>query len=215
MEQQAARETQEIVLRNYIQKDTPENVYRTLQGYHYLVISLFLFWMLVRALQIVGTQFYSVSDTAILLMPVEIRAGIFGALICVLCGAFNLTVSYGISVKERWGWWLGLIGMCWGIDQAVGDATIATLANQNVMIPLIHISIAGALCLLLCWLIYVQLSPGMRFKFDVRTRPKIALFIGGIAGLVLGIFFLACIWPAAMKLPPSIGAQKAISQNQP
>lgn len=215
MEQQLTRDTQEIVLRNYIQKDTPENKYRTLQSYHFGMICLFLFWMFVRVLEVLGTQFYTVSDTAVSLMPVEIRAGIFGAFICVLCAAFNLAVSYGISVKESWGWWLALIGLCWGIVQMAGDSVIATMTRESMVVPVLHISISFVLCLLICWLIHVQLSPGMRVKFDVQAKPWVALIVGCLGGLTLGVIFLASVWPKEPTFSKTGNIREALVQRQP
>ncbi|MFM7518051.1 MAG: hypothetical protein ACKO3V_13995, partial [Pirellula sp.] len=123
--------TKEVVLRNYIPRDTPENVYRSLRGYHYLVLGVFAFWTMVRVATIAGKHYYSVSQTAESLMPVEIRCGSLGALICVLFAAFNLVTAVGLATKEPWGWWLALIGLTWGIVQSLGDGLIAVYFSQS------------------------------------------------------------------------------------
>ncbi|MFY8073267.1 MAG: hypothetical protein ACOVNQ_16365, partial [Pirellula sp.] len=86
-------EAQEVVLRNYVPSDTPENVYRSLQGFYFSILGLFAFWTLLRIVTIMGKHYYSVSQTAESLMPVEIRCGALGALICVLFAAFNLITA--------------------------------------------------------------------------------------------------------------------------
>ena len=185
---------QDLVLRSYVPRDTPENIYRTLQGYHLGLVGLFLFWTLVRAVSVLGTQVYIVSETAITFMPVEVRSGVFGALICVLLAAFNLTCAYGVLIKETWGWWLGLVGLVWGLWQCLGDAFIAVAASQGVLPSTVHLLIALGLFLTLGWLIYVFLSPGMQAKFEVRARPMIALGISASVSLLLAICFFACVW---------------------
>lgn len=57
--------TREVVLRNYIPRDTPENVYRSLRGFHYLIIGIFTFWTLLRIATILGKHYYDVSETAV------------------------------------------------------------------------------------------------------------------------------------------------------
>ncbi len=188
--------TQEVVLRNYVPRDTPENVYRSLRGYHYALLGLFLFWILVRVATIAGKHYYSVSETAQALMPVEIRCGSVGALICVLFAAYNLTTVVGLFVKEAWGWWLALVGMFWGIVQSLGDGIIGMFYSQSAIVIAWHATIGLALCFVLSWLIHIHLSPGMRVKFDVNTKTEVATGIGILGGLILGLCFIAWVWSA-------------------
>jgi hypothetical protein len=187
-------QAKEVVLRNYIPKDTPENVYRTLQSYHYLIVGLFTFWTFVRVAAIAGKHFVNVSETAIAMMPVEIRSGAVGALICVILAAFNLTTAYGVFTKETWGWWLALIGMFWGIFQSFGDLAIETWISSGMLVSALHISIALGLCVLLGWLISIHSSAGMRVKFGVQVGRPLALGLGLTAGLILGLIFLVWAW---------------------
>jgi hypothetical protein len=202
-QQQTATQAKEVVLRSYVPKDTPENVYRALRGYHYVLVGMFLFWVVVRVLCVVGTQFFKVSETAVALMPVEIRSGTLGALICVLYAAFNLTTAFGLLVKEPWGWWVGLVGLCWGITQSIADASIAVAYSQSAFVTTMHALIAIGLCLWLSWLIRIHLSPGMKVKFDVQTKSSAALGAAMAGGFVLGIVFLAIVWKL---LPASVSA---------
>lgn len=202
-QEQTVTETQDVVLRSYVPKDTPENAYRALQGYHYVLVGMFLFLVVVRALCIFGTQFFKVSETAVALMPVEIRSGTLGTLICVLCAAFNLLTAFGLLVKEPWGWWIGLVGLCWGITQSISDASIAVAYSQSAFVTTMHALIAIGLCLWFAWLIRIHLSPGMKVKFDVQSKSSVALGAAMAGGFVLGIVFLAIVWKL---LPASISA---------
>lgn len=186
--------TKEVVLRNYIPRDTPENIYRSLRGYHYLVLGVFAFWTMVRVATIASKHYYSVSQTAESLMPVEIRCGSFGALICVLFAAFNLVTAVGLATKEPWGWWMALIGLTWGIVQSLGDGLIAVFFSQSTLVSAFHVAIGLAICLALGWLIHIHLSPGMRVKFEVSTKTAIATGVGIAGGLFLGVCFLAWVW---------------------
>ncbi|MFM9061445.1 MAG: hypothetical protein ACKOOI_00195 [Pirellula sp.] len=188
--------TKEVVLRNYIPRDTPENVYLSLRGYHYLVLGVFAFWTMVRVATIAGKHYYSVSQTAESLMPVEIRGGSLGALICVLFAAFNLITAVGLASKESWGWWLALIGLTWGIVQGLGDGLIAVYFSQSALVSAFHVAIGLAMCLALGWLIYIHLSPGMRVKFEVSTKTEIASAVGIAGGVILGVCFVAWVWSA-------------------
>jgi len=42
-QQQTATQAKEVVLRSYVPKDTPENLYRALRGYHYVLVGMFFF----------------------------------------------------------------------------------------------------------------------------------------------------------------------------
>jgi hypothetical protein len=189
-------EAQEVVLRNYVPSDTPENVYRSLQGFYFSILGLFAFWTLLRIVTIMGKHYYSVSQTAESLMPVEIRCGALGALICVLFAAFNLITAVGLAAKESWGWWLALIGLTWGIVQGIGDGLIAVFFSQSSLVSAFHVSIGLAMCFVLGWLIHIHLSPGMRMKFDVSTKTAIAAGAGISGGLILGVCFIAWVWSA-------------------
>lgn len=184
----------EVVLRNYIPRDTPENVYRSLRGYHYLILGVFAFWTMVRVATIAGKHYYSVSQTAESLMPVEIRCGSLGALICVLFAAFNLVTAVGLATKEPWGWWMALIGLTWGIVQGIGDGLIAVFFGQSALESAFHVSIGLAMCFVLGWLIHIHLSPGMKVKFEVSTKTAIATGVGILGGLILGIGFVVWVW---------------------
>lgn len=191
-----AFEAREVVLRNYIPRDTPENVYRSLRGYHYLFLGIFAFWAMIRVATIAGKHYYSVSQTAESLMPVEIRCGSLGALICVLFAAFNLVTAVGLATKEPWGWWLALIGLTWGIVQGLGDGLIAVYFSQSALVSSFHVAIGLAICLILGWLIHIHLSPGMKVKFEVSTKTAIAAGVGLASGVILGVCFVAWVWSA-------------------
>lgn len=186
--------TKEVVLRNYISRDTPENIYRSLRGYHYLVLGVFAFWTMVRVATIASKHYYSVSQTAESLMPVEIRCGSMGALICVLFASFNLITVVGLASKESWGWWLALIGLTWGIVQGLGDGLIAVFFSQSTLVSAFHVAIGLAMSFVLGWLVHIHLSPGMRVKFEVSTKTAIAAWVGIAGGLFLGVCFLAWVW---------------------
>ncbi len=186
--------TREVVLRNYIPRDTPENIYRSLRGYHYLVLGVFAFWTMVRVATIASKHYYSVSQTAESLMPVEIRCGSMGALICVLFASFNLITVVGLASKESWGWWLALIGLTWGIVQGLGDGLIAVFFSQSALVSGFHVAIGLAMSFVLGWLVHIHLSPGMRVKFEVSTKTAIAACVGIAGGLFLGVCFLAWVW---------------------
>lgn len=188
--------TKEVVLRNYIPRDTPENIYRSLRGYHYLVLGVFAFWAMVRVATIASKHYYSVSQTAESLLPVEIRCGSLGALICVLFAAFNLVTAVGLATKEPWGWWMALIGLTWGIVQSLGDGLIAVFFSQSTLVSAFHVAIGLAMCLALGWLIHIHLSPGMRVKFEVSTKTAIAAGVGIAGGVILGVCFVAWVWSA-------------------
>lgn len=188
--------TKEVVLRNYIPRDTPENIYRSLRGYHYLVLGVFAFWTMVRVATIASKHYYSVSQTAESLMPVEIRCGSLGALICVLFAAFNLVTAVGLATKEPWGWWMALIGLTWGIVQSLGDGLIAVFFSQSTLVSAFHVATGLAMCLALGWLIHIHLSPGMRVKFEVSTKTAIAAGFGIAGGVILGVCFVAWVWSA-------------------
>jgi hypothetical protein len=191
-----------LVLRSYVPRDTPESAYRQLQIYHYTLVGVFLVWMLVRVFCVLGTQVYRASDWAVALMPMEIQIGALGALICVLFAAFDLAVCCGLLIKERWGWWIALVGMFWAIVQAIGDSVISLNFGSSSMASTIHALVSVAMVLLVGWLIYLHLSPLMRIRFDVTVGTWFALGIGLIGGLVLGVSFLALVWQR-MPLPVS------------
>jgi hypothetical protein len=191
-----------LVLRSYVPRDTPESAYRQLQIYHYTLVGVFLVWMLVRVFCVLGTQVYRASDWAVALMPMEIQIGALGALICVLFAAFDLAVCCGLLIKERWGWWIALVGMFWAIVQAIGDSVISLNFGSSSMASTIHALVSVAMVLLVGWLIYLHLSPLMRIRFDVTVGTWFALGIGLVGGLVLGVSFLALVWQR-MPLPVS------------
>jgi len=183
-----------LVLRSYVPRDTPERAYRQMQAYHYTLVGVFLVWMFVRVFCVLGTQVYRASDWAVAMMPVEIQIGALGALICVLFAAFNLAVCFGLLTKERWGWWIALVGMFWGMVQAIGDSVISMNFGSSSMASTIHVLVSVAMMLLVGWLIYLHLSPLMRIRFDVTVGTGFALGIGLAGGLVLGVSFLALVW---------------------
>lgn len=131
-----------------------------------------------------------------MLLPVEIRCGTLGALICVLFGAFNLVTAVGLVVREAWGWWLALIGISWGIVQSLGDGLIAIFWSQTAFVGAFHVAIGLAVSLLLGWLIPIHLSPGMRVKFEVNTRGAIAAGFGVLGGAILGFCLVTWVWSA-------------------
>jgi len=188
------KDPEEVVLRNYVPRDTPESAYRAMQAYHYTLVGVFLVWMFVRVFCVFSTEFYRVDDSAVSLMPVEIQIGAFGALICVLFAAFNLAVCYGLLTKERWGWWIALVGMFWAMVQAIGDSVISMNFGSSSMASTIHALVSFAMVLLVGWLIYLHLSPLMRMRFEVTVDTGFALGIGLAGGLVLGVSFLALVW---------------------
>ena len=192
----------EVVLRNYVPKDTPENAYRAMQAYHYTLVSVFLAWMFVRVLSVLGTQVYRASDLAVALMPVEIQIGALGALICILFAAFDLAVCFGLLTKERWGWWIALVGMFWAVVQAIGDSVISLNFGSSSMASTVHVLFSVAIVILVGWLVYFHLSPSVRMRFDVKVGSWLALGIGFTGGLVLGVSFLALVWQM-MPLPVS------------
>jgi len=193
---------EDVVLRNYVPRDTPESAYRQMQTYHYTLVGVFFVWMLVRVFCVLGTQVYRASDLAVSLMPVEIQIGALGALICVLFAAFDLAVCFGLLTKERWGWWIALVGMFWAIVQAIGDSVISLNFGSSSMASTIHALVSVAIVLLVGWLIYLHLSPLMRMRFEVTLGSWFALGIGLVGGLVLGVSFLALVWQK-MPLPVS------------
>ena len=192
----------EVVLRNYVPKDTPENAYRAMQAYHYTLVGVFLAWMFVRVFCVLGTQVYRASDLAVALMPVEIQIGALGALICILFAAFDLAVCFGLLTKERWGWWIALVGMFWAVVQAIGDSVISLNFGSSSIALTIHVLFSVAIVLLVGWLVYFHLSPSVRIRFDVTVGTGFALGIGLAGGLVLGVSFLALVW-RMMPLPVS------------
>ena len=192
----------EVVLRSYVPRDTPESAYRQMQAYHYALVGVFLVWMFVRVFCVLGTQVYRVSDLAVALMPVEVQIGALGALICVLFAAFDLAVCYGLLTKERWGWWIALVGMFWAVVQSIGDSVISLNFGSSSMALTIHALFSVAIVLLVGWMIYHHLGPLMRMRFDVKVGSWLALGIGFTGGLVLGVSFLALVW-RMMPLPVS------------
>jgi hypothetical protein len=192
----------EVVLRSYVPRDTPESAYRQMQAYHYALVGVFLVWMFVRVFCVLGTQVYRVSDLAVALMPVEVQIGALGALICVLFAAFDLAVCYGLLTKERWGWWIALVGMFWAVVQSIGDSVISLNFGSSSMALTIHALFSVAIVLLVGWMIYLHLGPLMRTRFDVTVGSWFALGIGFTGGLVLGVSFLALVWQM-MPLPVS------------
>lgn len=193
---------EKVVLRNYVPRDTPESAYRQMQAYHYALVGVFLVWMFVRVFCVLGTQVYRVSDLAVALMPVEVQIGALGALICVLFAAFDLAVCYGLLTKERWGWWIALVGMFWAVVQSIGDSVISLNFGSSSMALTIHALFSVAIVLLVGWMIYHHLGPLMRMRFDVKVGSWLALGIGFTGGLVLGVSFLALVW-RMMPLPVS------------
>lgn len=161
------KDPEEVVLRNYVPRDTPESAYREMQSYHYWIVGVFLVWMLVRVFCVLGTQVYRASDWAVALMPVEIQIGALGALICVLFAAFNLVVCCGLLTKESWGWWIALVGMFWAMVQAIGDSVISMNFGSSFMASTIHVLVSVAMVLVVGCLIYLHLSPLMRMTFEV------------------------------------------------
>ena len=194
--------TAEVVLRNYVPKDTPKSAYRAMRAYHYTLVGVFLAWMSVRVWCVLGTQVYRASDLAVALMPAEIQIGTLGALICVLLAAFNFAVCYGLLTKERWGWWIALLGMFWAVVQAIGDSVISMSFGSSSIASAVHALFSIAIVLLVGWLIYLHLSPLMRRRFDVTVGSSFALGIGFTGGLVRGVSFLALVWQM-MPLPVS------------
>ena len=188
------KDPEEVVLRNYVPRDTPESAYREMQSYHYWIVGVFLVWMLVRVFCVLGTQVYRASDWAVALMPVEIQIGALGALICVLFAAFNLVVCCGLLTKESWGWWIALVGMFWAMVQAIGDSVISMNFGSSFMASTIHVLVSVAMVLVVGCLIYLHLSPLMRMTFEVTLGWWFALGIGFTGGLVLGVSFLALVW---------------------
>jgi len=186
--------TAEVVLRNYVPRDTPQNAYLAMRSYRYTLMGVFLVWATVRALCVFGTEFYRVDDSAVTLMPVEVQIGAPGSLMCVLFASFNLAVCYGLLTKDRWGWWIALVGMFWAIVQAIGDSVISLNFGSSSMASTIHALVSVAMVLLVGWLIYLHLSPLMRKRFEVTLGSWIALGIGFTGGLVLGVSFLALVW---------------------
>ncbi len=193
---------EKVVLRNYVPRDTPESAYRQMQAYHYALVGVFLVWMFVRVFCVLGTQVYRASDLAVSLMPVEIQIGALGALICVLFAAFDLVVCFGLLTKERWGWWIALVGMFWAVVQAIGDSVISLNFGSSSMALTIHVFFSVAIVLLVGWMVYFHLSPSVRIRFDVTVGTGFALGIGLAGGLVLGVSFLALVW-RMMPLPVS------------
>lgn len=176
----------EVVLRSYIDRNTPENTYRSLRIYHLSAIGLFLFWLAVRCFSIAGTQFYSINDTVVSMLPIEVRFGTAGALVSVVYAAFNIATLYGLIVKERWGWWLALIGLCWGITQGLGDVLISIYLDQFGWACWFHLLCYLAVACFSAWMIAVMLSPGMRSKFEVQVNASIALACSIGLAVVLG-----------------------------
>lgn len=192
----------EVVLRNYVPKDTPESAYRAMQAYHYTLVGVFLAWMFVRIFCVLGTQVYRASDLAVALMPVEIQIGALGALICILFAAFNLAVCFGLLTQERWGWWIALLGMFWAVVQAIGDSVISLNFGSSSMVLTVHVLFSVAIVILVGWLVYFHLNPSVRMRFDVTVGSWFAVGIGFTGGLVLGLSFLALVWQM-MPLPVS------------
>jgi hypothetical protein len=193
---------EKVVLRNYVPRDTPESAYRQMQAYHYALVGVFLVWMFVRVFCVLGTQVYRASDLAVSLMPVEIQIGALGALICVLFAAFDLAVCFGLLTKERWGWWIALVGMFWAVVQAIGDSVISLNFGSSSMASTVHVLVSVAIVILVGWLVFFHLSPSVRIRFDVSVGSWLALGIGFTGGLVLGVSFLVLVWQM-MPLPVS------------
>jgi hypothetical protein len=193
---------EDVVLRSYVPRDTPESAFREVQAYHYTLVGVFLAWMFLRVFCVLGTQVYLASDLAVALMPVEIQIGAIGAFICVLFAAFNLAVCFGLLTQDRWGWWIALVGMLWAVVQAIGDAVISLNFGSSSMVSTFHVLFSLAIVVLVGWLICFHLSPAVRMRFDVTVGSWFALGIGLTAGLVLGVSFLALVWKM-LPLPVS------------
>jgi hypothetical protein len=192
----------ELVLRNYVPRDTPERAYRQMQMQHYVLMGVFSAWVFLRVLCVLWTQVYRASDLAVALMPVEIQIGASGALICILFAAFNLAVCFGLLTDEEWGWWIALVGMFWAVVQAIGDSVISLNFGSSSMVSTIHTLCSAAIVLSVGWLIYLHLGPLMRMRFDVQVGLWFALVVGITGGLGLGVSFLALVW-RMMPMPVS------------
>ncbi|MCY3007255.1 MAG: hypothetical protein NTV29_14925 [Planctomycetota bacterium] len=187
------RRTEDVVLRNYVPKDTPANAYRMSQVYHHLLVAIFFFWAVLRIMAVVGTQVYRVSETAVAMMPLEVRSGALGAFLGVCFAGFNIATCYGLLTKETWGWWLALVGLTWTVLAGIANATTDTLIGQSWMITSLHVLVSLALCALSIWLLFLLVSPMMRKKFGVMLGARAALGIGVAVGSVLGLFFFVIV----------------------
>jgi hypothetical protein len=191
--EERVRRTEDVVLRNYVPKDTPENAYRMSRVYHYLLVAIFFFWAVLRIMAVVGTQVYRVSETAVAMMPLEVRSGALGAFLGVCFAAFNIATCYGLLTKETWGWWLALVGLTWAVFAGFANATMGILRGQSWMITSLHVLVSLALCALSIWLLLLLVSLTMRMKFGVMLGVRTALGIGIAVGSVLGLIFLVIV----------------------
>ncbi len=142
--------------------------------------------------------------------------GIAGAIVMFVFAVYDLVTAIGLMMRGAWGWWLGVIGLGWGIGNYVLNAGLGFLDPEQLpraiggcIGALIGVLIAGSL-------MKTMIEPETQKRFGLKIGSGMAWGIGlgaGITGALIlgGLFFaLGVSSAAAAPVPSGVGAPGAV-----
>jgi hypothetical protein len=141
--------------------------------------------------------------------------GIAGAIVMFAFAVYDLVTAIGLIVRGAWGWWLGVIGLGWGIGNYVLNAGLGFLDTEQIpraiggcIGALVGVLIAGSLMKNL-------IEPETQKKFGLKITPGMAWGIGlgaGLTGALIlgGLFFAIGASTAAAAAPSGVGVPGAV-----
>lgn len=141
--------------------------------------------------------------------------GIAGAIVMFAFAVYDLVTAIGLIMRGAWGWWLGVIGLGWGIGNYVLNAGLGFLDTEQLpraiggcVGALVGVLIAGSLMKTL-------IEPETQKKFGLKVATGMAWGIGlgaGITGALIlgGLFFALGVSAAAASAPTGVGAPGAV-----
>ncbi|MFN7730787.1 MAG: hypothetical protein ACK5OB_02725, partial [Pirellula sp.] len=142
--------------------------------------------------------------------------GIILAIALFAFAVYDLVTAIGLIMRGAWGWWLGVIGLGWGIGNYILNAGLGFLDPEQLpraiggcIGALIYVLIAGSLMKTL-------IDPETQKRFGLNVGSGMAWGIGlgaGITGALIlgGLFFaLGASSAAAASAPSGAGVPGAV-----